>query len=206
MRGPPVISAPGLIGPTSFVNWPVERTPSKGRRKTRPYRHVHLEIDLQPDLVRDTGLPVFRQMEALIRERQVVEIGDLLRLVGETLHALASCGFTRVDHWEIEPGGWLPLPEPTHPGLIEPLGHMLRALQNDRWKHLSGARTLSVRLSGRSKFRADLVVRRVHRERSHTVTLDLSGTVTRSDVKLLVGAMRRRLPVIQSQVTEFSYE
>jgi hypothetical protein len=202
----PGLSAPDLIGPTSIVEWPVVRTPGRGHRRARPFRHVHLEIDLEPDVVRDASLPVFRQMEALIRERQVVEIGDLLRLVGETLHALASAGFSRVDHWEVEPGGWLPLPEPTHPGIVEPVGHMLRALRDDRWHQLAGARSFGVRLSGRAKFRGDLLVRRVHRERHHSITLDLRGVVRASDVKEIVGALRSRLPVLRSQVTEFSFD
>ncbi len=202
----PGLSAPDLIGPTSIVDWPVVRTPGQHRRKARPFRHVHLEVDLEPDVVRETGLPIFRQMEALIRERQVVEIGDLLRLVGEALHALASQGFSRVDHWEVDPGGWLPLPEPIHPGIIEPVGHMVRALRDDRWKHLAGARSFAVRLSGKRPFRADLVVRRIHRERTHSVTLDFWGTVKPGDVKDVVAALRTRLPVLRSQVTEYSYD
>ncbi len=201
----PGLSAPDLTGPTSILEWPLVGTPSRGRRRARPFAHVHLEIDLEPDVVRDGGLPIFRQMEALIRERQVVEIGDLLRLVGEALHALASVGFTRVDHWEVEPGGWLPLPEPTHPGIVEPVGHMLRALKDDRWKQVAGARSFSVRLSGRLKFRGDLTVRRVHRERHHSVSVDLRGTLHPSDVKDVAGALRRRLPVLRSQVTAYSY-
>ncbi len=201
----PGLSAPDLTGPTSILEWPLVGTPSRGRRRARPFTHVHLEVDLHPDVVRDGGLPVFRQMEALIRERQVVEIGDLLRLVGEALHALASVGFSRVDHWEVEPGGWLPLPEATHPGIVEPVGHMLRALKDDRWKQVGGARSFSVRLSGRLKFRADLTVRRVHRERRHSVSLDLRGTLRPSDVKDVAGALRTRLPVLRSQVTEYAY-
>lgn len=203
---PESLSAPGLVGPTSIVDWPVVRTPSKGRARPRPYRHVHLEVDLEPEVVRDAGLPVFRRMEALIRERQVVEVGDLLRLTGEALHALAAEGFSRVDHWEVDPGGWLPLPEETHPGIVEPLGHMLRALRDDRWHHLAGARAFSVRLSGRTLFRVDLTVRRVHRERTHSVSLDLWGTVRRSDVRDVVAAIRTRLPVLRSAVTGYAYE
>jgi len=153
------------------------------------------------EILREPGLPVFRQLEALIREREVVEIGDLLRLSAEALHALASQGFSRVDHWETQPGGWLPLPEPSHPQLIEPVGHMLRALQHDRWKRLGEARSFAVRLSGAGPNRADLVVRRVHRERLHSISLDLHGKWTTTSVRDLVGALRRRLPVLRSEVT-----
>lgn len=200
------LSAPGLSGPTSIVDWPVVRTPSRGKARVRPYRHVHLEVDLEPELVREPGLPLLRQMEALIRERQVVEIGDLLRLTGLALHALAGEGFSRVDHWETQPGGWLPLPEPSHPRIIEPVGHLLRALRSDRWQHLADARSFAVRLSGRGPFRADLIVRRIHRERLHSVSLDLWGKVTSRDVRDVVAALRTRLPVLRSQVTSYSYD
>jgi hypothetical protein len=206
-RTPPeAYSAPGLSGPTSIVEWPIVRTPSAGRRRTRPYRHVHLEVDLEPDIVREPGFPILRQMEALIREREVVEIGDLLRLSASALHALASAGFSRVDHWEVQPGGWLPLPEPSHRGLIEPVGHMLRALRNDRWQHLANARSFAVRLSGSVAFRADVVIRRVHRERTHSVSLDLWGKVKATDVRAIASAFRERLPVLRSEVTAYSYE
>lgn len=203
---PEGLSAPGLSGPTSIVDWPTARTLSRGHRRVRPFRHVHLEVDLEPEVVREPGLPVLRQMEALIRERQVVEIGDLLRLTGRALHALAGEGFSRVDHWEVQPGGWLPLPEPSHPRLIEPVGHMLRALRDDRWQHLAAARSFAVRLSGTIPFRADVVVRRVHRERAHSLSLDLRGKVTMGNVRDVVSALRRRLPVLRSQVTEYSFD
>jgi hypothetical protein len=203
-RLPPYgLSAPDLTGPTSIVLWPTAATPSRGRPRPRAFAHVHLEVDLEPEVVREPGLPVFRQLEALIREREVVEIGDLLRLTAEALHALSSRGFSRVDHWETQPGGWLPLPEPSHPQIIEPVGHMLRALKNDRWKGLAGARSFAVRLSGAGPNRADVVVRRIHRERTHSISLDLYGRWSTTAVRDLVGALRRRLPVLHSEVTAF---
>jgi hypothetical protein len=201
---PSGLSAPDLTGPTSIVLWPTALAPSRGIRRTRVFAHIHLEVDLEPEVVRESGLPIFRQLEALIREREVVEIGDLLRLTAEVVHALASQGFSRVDHWETQPGGWLPLPEPTHPQIIEPVGHMLRALRHDRWKRLAGARSFAVRLSGAGPNRADLVVRRVHRERLHSISLDLYGKWSPTAVRDLVGALRRRLPVLRAEVTSFS--
>ena len=187
-----------------LVRWSPDLAPSGRAPRARTFHHLHLEIDLEPDVVRDVRLPVFRQLEALIRERQVVEIGDLLRLTGAALEAMTAVGFSRVDHWEVEPGGWLPLPEPTHPGIIEPVGHMLRALRDDRWKHLEGARAFAVRLSGKPKFRVDLVLRRVHRERTHSASVDLRGSVATADPGRVVHALHDRLPVLRAQVTEGS--
>lgn len=201
---PSPLSAPDLTGPTSIVLWPTAATPSRGRRRPRSFAHVHLEVDLEPEVVREPGLPLFRQLEALLREREVVEIGDLLRLTAETLHALASEGFSRVDHWESRPGGWLPLPEPSHREIIEPVSHMLRALKHERWRRLAEARSFAVRLSGPGPNRADVVVRRVHRERLHSISLDLAGKWSPTAVRDLAGALRRRLPVLRSEVTSYS--
>ena len=41
----------------------------------------------------------------MFREREVVEVEGLFRLVARMLQALAPQGFTRVDHWEVHPGG-----------------------------------------------------------------------------------------------------
>jgi hypothetical protein len=121
------------------------------------------------------------------------------------LHAFSVRGFSRVDHWEIDPGGWLPLPEPTHASLAEPVGHLIRALQSVVWRRLSSAREFSVRLSGHPRIRADLVVRRVHRERGHSVTVDLRGWVAERELQGLVRALRERLPVLRASVSEFAY-
>lgn len=201
---PPPLSAPGLIGPNSILSWPPGLAPSRGKRRPRAYSHVRLEIDLQPERVREPGLPVLRQIEALLHERQVVEMGDVLRLTAQLLHALAAEGFSRVDHWEAVPGGWLPLPEPTHDGTIEPVGHLERALQSEAWRTLATARSFAVRLSGRTALRADLTVRGIHRERSPSISLDLWGIFSQRTVHEIVGAVRSRLPVLRSRVTEYA--
>jgi hypothetical protein len=132
----------------------------------------------------------------------VVEQGDLLRLSAGVLHAFSSRKFTHVDHWEIDPGGWLPLPEPTHKSLEEPVGHLVRALQSSEWRPLSLASTFSVRLSGHPTIRSDLTVRRVHRERGHSITIDLRGRVSSREVDGLMRAIRERAPVLRAVVTE----
>ncbi len=202
----PGLSAPDLTGPTSFLDWPMTVASGGRARRPRPFSHVHLEVDLEPETVREPGLPVFRQMEALLREREVVEVGDLLRLTAGLLHALSSRGFSRVDHWETVPGGWLPLPEPSHRGRTEPVGHFLRALQSDRWRRIAEAKEFALRLSGTGSVRVDAVVRRVHRERRHTISFDLWGRCTKTEVTELFDALRRRLPVLRATVVSFELD
>ncbi|MGI0070632.1 MAG: hypothetical protein ACRECT_00910 [Thermoplasmata archaeon] len=201
----PAISASYLTGPTSILEWPLTMTGGRRSRRDRPLGHVRVEIDLRHEHLREPSVPVLRQVERLLRERSIVEPGDLLRLSAAALHGFAERGFTRVDHWEVEPGGWLPLPEPTHVSLAEPVGHLLRALNSPAWGRLSLAREFSVRLSGHPKIRADLVVRRVHRERRHSITFDLRGTIVPRELQGLVRELRERLPILRSAVAEFGY-
>jgi hypothetical protein len=201
----PAVSAPGLSGPVSILQWPTSGKGSGGRRKPRPFSHVHLEIDLEPEIVREPGLPFFRQVEALLREREIVEARDLLRLTAGVLHALSAFGFRRVDHWEVDPGGWLPLPEASHARIEEPVGHFLRALESEEWKGLSARRSFSVRVSGLRGLRADFVARRIHRERRHSLSVDLWGTIPAGRVKDLVAALHGRLKVMRASLTEYSY-
>jgi hypothetical protein len=204
--GPNPISAPDLTGPTSFLNWPVTSAGRRGTKRRVPaFEHVRLEVDLRQEHFEVARVPLLEQLEGLLRERSVVEHGDLLRLSAAALHAFTTRGFTRVDHWQIEPGGWLPLPEPTHVSLAEPVGHLLRALQSDAWKRLALAREFSVRLSGPARYRADLIVRRVHRERGHSLTIELSGSISARELEALVRALRGRLPVLRTRVDEYRY-
>jgi hypothetical protein len=200
------LSAPDLTGPTSFLSWPlVQAGPGGRRRRARPFQHVRLEVDLRHEHLAEPDIPVLRQFERLLRERSVVEPGDLLRLSAAALHAFSTRGFKRVDHWQVEPGGWLPLPEPTHASLAEPVGHLVRALESAEWRRLATAREFSVRLSGPPKIRADLTVRRVHRERGHSITVELRGTIVRRELEGLVRALRERLPVLHSRVAAYAY-
>jgi hypothetical protein len=126
-----------------------------------------------------------------------VEVEGLLRLVASTLHALAARGFSRVDHWEARPGGWLPLPEPAHEKLEEPVGHLLNALESPAWRKVANARSFAVRLSGSGAVRADLTVRRVHRERAHAITLELYGPVDGRELRSIEGALRENLSIVR---------
>jgi len=201
----PGLSAPDLVGPTSFLDWPTQGPSSKRRRKARPYAQLRLEIDLHPEIVREPSVRVFERLEALLQEREVVEVGDLLRLTARVLHAFSAVGFGRVDHWAVEPGGWLPLPEGSHDRPEEPVGHLLRALEDPAWSGLGGRRSFALRLSGRIPYRADVVVRRLHRERRHALTVELRGKVPHDDVRRIVAALAERVPLVRAHVTQFVY-
>jgi len=199
------LSAPDLTGPVSFLRWPTAFGPSRKSPSRKVFSHIRVEVDLRHERLATRGIPVFRQLEALLREQTVVERQDLLRLTALLLHALSTCDFRTVDHWEVHPGGWLPLPEKTHRGDLEPIGHLLRALKSDRWKTVGSAREFAVRLSGAGPNRLDATVRRVHRERGHSITVEVRGRITRRELEQLVGAVRGRLPVLRAVVTDVAY-
>ncbi len=199
------ISAPDLTGPVSIVDWPTSMAAAGPRRRTRPFSHVALDIDLRHERLEEPSFALLRQFERLLREREVVEPADLLRLAAGALHGLAARRFTHVDHWEMVPGGWLPLPEPTHRTLAEPVGHLVRALASEQWRSFATAREFRVRVSGHPSIRADLVVRRVHRERGHSLSIDLFGIIEPRDLAGLVRAIRERIPILRASVRAFTY-
>ena len=165
--------------------------------------HARVEIDLGHERFDALPTSVIGRLEQLVRERNVVEHADLLRLTAGALDAFAERGFDRVDHWEFVPGGWLPLPEPTHRSLAEPVGHLLHALSSRDWRTRADAREFAVRLSGPPRMRADLVVRRVHRERAHSLTIDLFGRVTSAELTALVRSLDRRVTVLRARVVQY---
>jgi hypothetical protein len=163
---------------------------------------VRLEVDLVHEAFRRRGVPFLHRLEAVFREQEVVEVEGLLRPAAMALHALASRGFSRVDHWEVRPGGWLPLPEPAHERLTEPVGHLVHALRSDAWKRVADARSFAVRLSGAGDMRADLTVRRVHRERAHAITLELFGSVSEGELHQVEHALREELSIARLRRVE----
>lgn len=146
-------------------------------------------------------MPFIRSLEAIFREREVVEVEGLLRLTASTLRALQRRGFSRVDHWEVQPGGWLPLPEPAHERLAEPVGHLLNALRSDAWGRVAHARAFSARLSTSGDMRADFTVRQVHRERGHAITLELFGIVSARGLRGVERALRDELSIVRLRRT-----
>jgi hypothetical protein len=161
---------------------------------------VRIELDLPHELLRPSGLPVLRQLQALLREREIEEEGSVLLRTAELLDLLAEAGYGRVDHWEVVPGGWLPLPEAGHRGRIEPVGHLVRALKSRAWAPFAKADGFRVRLSSDADERADAHVLRLHRERQHSITVDLWGPPSGADVHRLVERMRKRFEPLKTRI------
>jgi len=168
------------------------RLVGRGRGSHADDGRVRVELDLPHELLVPSPVPVLRQIESFLREQEVEEQGSLLLRAGELLDVLSSLGFRRVDHWEVDPGGWLPLPEATHAGRTEPVDHLIRALKSPAWKYLADARAFSVRVSSHEGRRADAVVLHRHREREHSITLDLWGPPSKGELRETVLRLRRR--------------
>jgi hypothetical protein len=197
-------SAPDLIGPVSILNWPVASGPGTRHRRPRPFTHVRLEVDLVPGMERESRLPILRQIEEALNESEIVEEGDLLRLVAGLLHSVAVAGYRRVDHWEVRPGGWLSFaPTPRGPQ-VEPVGQLVRALQLDQWKPVAGAKEFAGRLSSTHGIRLAFVLRRVHRARRHSISIELTGVFRKREVDALLDAIRSRMPVMRAELAEFA--
>ena len=163
--------------------------------------YVRLEMDLPHELLRPSGVPVIRQIEAWLKEQEVEEQGSLLVRAGELLDELGALGYAHVDHWEVEPGGWLPLPEAAHAGKFEPVGHLVRALKSPAWIAVGQARGFGFRLSASNGRRVDARVLRLHREREHSITLDLWGPPSSAEVRRVVSAVRRRFSPLKVRLT-----
>ena len=174
------------------------RRSTRAEPKATAIGFVRLEVDLVHEAFRRQGLPFVHRLESIFREREVVEVEGLLRLTAAVLHALSARGL-RVDHWEVRPGGWLSLPEPAHEKLTEPVGHLLNALRSEAWKRVASARAFAFRLSGSGDLRADVTVRRVHRERGHAITLEVFGPLSERDLGEMVRELREDLAVSRVQ-------
>ncbi len=161
---------------------------------------VRIELDLPHEVLRPSPLPVLRQIEAFLREQEVEESGSVLARSAELLETLGGAGYRRVDHWESDPGGWLPLPEASHRGTVEPVAHLVRALKSPSWRVLAGARAFSVRLSRDDGRRADAVVLRWHREREHSITVDLWGAPTPRERHAIAERLRDRFSPLRLRI------
>jgi hypothetical protein len=185
------------------LEWPHGRGPPTSVARSDRFSVVRLELDVEHEGYRPEPLSLLSPLTSLLREREVESAEDLLEMTGQLLHVLSSLGFRRVDHWEARPGGWLPLPEPTHAQLAEPVAHLVRALSDPSWAPVGRAHSFAARLSGPDRLRLDFVVRRVHRERSHAVSIDLWGAISRRAVEDLVVRVHGRLPLARAEVVAF---
>jgi hypothetical protein len=175
--------------------------PFGGRRRPAPDEgRVRVELDLPHERLRPTSVPLLRQITAFLKEQEVEEEGSLLARSAELLDELSRAGFLRVDHWEVEPGGWLPLPEPSHRGRVEPVAHLVRALRNPAWRVFAAATSFSVRLSSADGRRVDAVVLHRHRERQHSITIDLWGAPSRRELHELAEGLRQRFSPLRLRV------
>lgn len=179
--------------------------PSVPRTRHAPetsYAHARIEIDLQHELPAASRLPFLEELGAILRERRIEDRDSLAELAAALLNALSTQGFSRVDHWEIDPGGWLPLPEIALTGNGTPVDHLLRTFRGGHADDLARALGFLVRLSGEGEWRADAVLRRIHRERDHTLSVDLWGRFDAHDAHQVITALKERLQVVRVQITE----
>jgi hypothetical protein len=203
---PPALAAPGLEGPISILNQPISGPRSNRRSRNRPYSHAHFEIDLASKRIPTEDAPLIQRLETFLSEKELVEASDLLILAAGLLHSLSARRFRWIDKWEVEPGGALPTPEQkAHREPEAPVGDLVKALEGGAWATAVKARSFSVSLSDHSGNRVDAVVRRVHRQRRHALSLDLYGSWTKAAMDDLTGSLRSRLPVSQSTLTKFQY-
>ena len=176
-------------------------TPAPAPEPQEDEDRVRVELDLPHERLQPSPVPLLRQIESFLREQEVEEEGSLVRRAAALLDELGELGFSTVDHWEVDPGGWLPLPERTHRGRVEPVGHLVRALGSPAWAYLAEARAFRVRLSSDDGRRLDADVRHVHRERQHSITLDLWGPPGSKELHRLVDRLRRRFSPLQVRLS-----
>ena len=189
-------SRPGLPA----LDWSLV-SPALGRAGARRLAFVRVDLDLVPAMEHVSGLPLLGGLQDVLREAEVTEEGDLLSLAAGALRAFEQAGFRQVDHWEVRPGGWLPLHRvPTSPR-TGTVGHLIAAMRFDEWRSVRGAREFAARLSAPGVGHAEFSVRRVHRERRHSLTLGLAGAFGRSQVERVVAALAHTLPVLYAAVS-----
>lgn len=202
----PPLAAPGLPELLSTPRRTLGGPRGLRRHRNRPFRHVRLEVDLALEPLDPTGVPLLEQLAGALKERKIVEKGNLIQLAAATLHALAALRFRRVEEWKVSPGGWLLPPEPKQDVEVgEPVGELLEKLGHADPSAVGSARSFSARLTDLSGSRVDVIVRRVHRQRTHAMTLDLWGSWTKSSVQDLRGSIAQRLPVVRSRIVKYQY-
>jgi hypothetical protein len=200
-RTSPPHSAPDLIGPGSILDW---ATSAPSQAHARPFLHLHLEIDLAGGQIVDVPFAHLEALRNVLHARHVVESEDLLVLVGQALSGLGAVGLEKVRSWELLPAESIPLPpQGDHLG-GEALGSILRELRAESVDALRKATGFHALLRGADGNVAEVTLRRDHSRRVHALSLDLSGSYTRDQLKHLLTALSQRLPVRHAAVTKFA--
>ncbi|MFZ1024503.1 MAG: hypothetical protein WAN87_10265 [Thermoplasmata archaeon] len=197
----PPHAAPGLIGPGSVLDW-ASGVPSQAH--PRPYLHLHLEIDLAGGQTVEVPFPHLEALRGVLHARRIVESEDLLTLVGQTLSGLGAIGLQRVRNWQLLPTGSFPLP-PTGEHLGgEALGSVLRAMRDEAMDAVRQATGFHAQVHGADGNAADVMLRHDHTRNAHALSLDLTGSFTRDQLKHLLTALSHRLPVARAEVTKYA--
>ncbi len=195
------MSAPDLIGPVSIVNWPTSGPSQRRKGPTRPFRHALLEIQLQAPTVQAPKNPLLRGLEKALHAQPVVESGVFGRRVVAALHGLSAKGYRSVVHWETHPAERIGAPESGD----EPVSTLLAALAQDGGKGLAGATTFRAVLADTQGNRADITLRRIHREGRPGILLELTGAIPPEALHGVVGALAERLPLKSSHLVRYAY-
>jgi len=201
MPGPTPLSAPDLIGPVSIVNWPISGPSHHRKGPTRPFRHALLEIELQSPTVQAPKNALLRGLEKALHAEPVVESGSFGRRVVAALHGLSAKGFRSVVHWETRPAERIGAPGEGD----EPVSTLLATLSDEGGKGLAGAAAFRAVLADTKGNRADITLRRIHREERPGIILELTGAIPPDALHGLVGALAERLPLKSSHLVRYTY-
>jgi hypothetical protein len=201
MPGPIPISAPDLIGPVSIVNWPTSGPSHRRKGPPLPFRHALLEIQLQSPTVQPPKNAVLRGLEKALHAQPVVESGSFGKRIVAALHGLSAKGFRSVVHWETHPSDRIGAPGAGE----EPVSTLLSSLSQEGGKGLAGAAAFRAVLADTQGNRADITLRRIHREQRPGILLELTGAVPPDLLHGLVGALAERLPLKSSHLVRYAY-
>lgn len=206
-KGGPPLSSPDVIGGPFMVTQPPISGPRElRRRKNRPFSHLHYEIDLAADAGEPVKHPWFSELKVVLEHQKIEEGAEIVHMVAAVLHGMSARRFKWIDHWEVHPGGWLPLPDRKNRDAgEEPVGVLLSALERDDCPPVAKAHEFSVRLSDHQGDRADVVVRRPPHLGHHGITLDLWGKWTGESAEDVVAAIHSRLPLNHATLTKYQY-
>jgi len=206
-KGPPPLSSPDVIGgPFMDTSPPISGPRELRRRKSRPFSHLRYEIDLATDAGNSVKHPWFSELKVVLERKNIDQGDEIVHRAAGVLHGMSARRFKWIDHWEVHPGGWLPLPgRKNRDEGEEPVGTLLAALDRDDCPPVSKAHELSVRLSDHQGDRADVIVRRSPHIGHHAITLDLFGKWTGDTAEDVIGSIHTRLPMAHAELTKYQY-